>query len=141
MLSFGGTKNGLQFGGAVVVFRSQDAVGLPYLRRMNKQLASKMRFVSAQLVALLEGDLWIRSARQSNAMATRFVAAVGPTAGAKITQPVQANAVFAISGAGRGEASLPQPLLKAARRRHSISFLVGRVSRGCHSAARSCGCL
>ena len=60
------------------------------------QLASKMRFVSAQLIALLEGDLWIRSARHSNAMAARLAAAVGDLPGVQITQPVQANAVFAI---------------------------------------------
>ena len=96
VLSFGGTKNGLLFGEAVVVLRSEAAVGLPYLRKMNMQLASKMRFVSAQLVALLEGDLWIRSARHSIAMAARLVAAVEPLAGVKVTQPVQANAVFAI---------------------------------------------
>ena len=60
------------------------------------QLASKMRFVSAQLIALLEGDLWIRSARHANAMAARLAAAVGDLPGVQITQPVQANAVFAI---------------------------------------------
>jgi len=63
---------------------------------MNMQLASKMRFVSAQLVALLEGDLWIRSARHANAMAARLAAAVRDLPGVTITQPVQANAVFAI---------------------------------------------
>ena len=63
---------------------------------MNMQLASKMRFVSAQLIALLEGDLWIRSARHSNAMAARLFAAVKDLPGVTVTQPVQANAVFAI---------------------------------------------
>ena len=76
VLSFGGTKNGLLFGEAVVVLRPEAAAGLPYLRKMNMQLASKMRFVSAQLVALLEGDLWLRSARHANAMAARLAAAV-----------------------------------------------------------------
>jgi threonine aldolase len=55
-----------------------------------------MRFVSAQFVALLEGDLWIRSARHANAMAARLAAAVRDLPGVTITQPVQANAVFAI---------------------------------------------
>ena len=62
---------------------------------MNMQLASKMRFVSAQLLALLDGDLWLRSAAHANAMAARLAAAVSGLDGVEITQPVQANAVFA----------------------------------------------
>jgi len=96
VLSFGGTKNGLLFGEAIVVLRPDVCDGLKYLRKMNMQLASKMRFVSAQLIALLEGDLWIRSARHANAMAARLAAAVRDLPGVTITQPVQANAVFAI---------------------------------------------
>jgi threonine aldolase len=96
ILSFGGTKNGLLFGEAVIALRPEVAPGLLFLRKMNMQLASKMRFVSAQLVALLEGDLWLRSARHANAMATRLAAAVRALPGVRITQPVQANAVFAI---------------------------------------------
>jgi threonine aldolase len=96
ILSFGGTKNGLLFGEAVVVLRPDVSSGLLYLRKMNMQLASKMRFVSAQLIALLEGDLWIRSARHANAMAARLHAAVRDLPGVTITQPVQANAVFAV---------------------------------------------
>ena len=96
VLSFGGTKNGLLFGEAIVVLRPGVCDELKYLRKMNMQLASKMRFVSAQFVALLEGDLWIRSARHANAMAARLAAAVRDLPGVTITQPVQANAVFAI---------------------------------------------
>ena len=96
ILSFGGTKNGLLFGEAVVALRPEVAPGLIYLRKMNMQLASKMRFVSAQLIALLEGDLWLRSASHANAMAARLAAAVGEVPGVRITQPVQANAVFAV---------------------------------------------
>src|SRR6478609_2463109 len=96
VLSFGGTKNGLLFGEAIVVLRPDTSHGLTFLRKMNMQLASKMRFVSAQLIALLEGDLWIRSARHANAMAARLAAAVGDLPGVQITQNVQANAVFAI---------------------------------------------
>ena len=76
--------------------RPEVAPGLIFLRKMNMQLASKMRFVSAQLVALLDGDLWLRSARHANAMATRLAAAVRSLPGVRITQDVQANAVFAI---------------------------------------------
>ncbi|MGS0687520.1 threonine aldolase family protein [Nakamurella sp. GG22] len=96
IVSFGGTKNGLLFGEAVVVLRPEVSSGLLFLRKMNMQLASKMRFVSAQLIALLEGDLWLRSARHSNAMAQRLAAAVRDLPGVQITQAVQANAVFAI---------------------------------------------
>jgi threonine aldolase len=96
VLSFGGTKNGLLFGEAIVVLRPDVCDELKYLRKMNMQLASKMRFVSAQFVALLEGDLWLRSARHANAMAARLAAAVRDLPGVTVTQPVQANAVFAI---------------------------------------------
>ena len=96
ILSFGGTKNGLLFGEVVVALRPEVAPGLIYLRKMNMQLASKMRFVSAQLIALLEGDLWLRSARHANAMAARLAGAVRELPGVRITQAVQANAVFAV---------------------------------------------
>ena len=99
LLSFGGTKNGLLYGEAVVVLRPTEngaAAALPFLRKLNMQLASKMRFVSAQLIALLEGDLWLRSAQHANAMAARLAQGAGTLDGVRITQPVQANAVFAI---------------------------------------------
>jgi len=99
LLSFGGTKNGLLYGEAIIVMAPGDgAVGhaLPFLRKLNMQLTSKMRFVSAQLIALLEGDLWLRSAQRANAMAARLAAGVALLDGVQITQPVQANAVFAI---------------------------------------------
>ncbi len=95
VLSFGGTKNGLMFGECVVVLNPEAAPGLEYLRKMNMQLASKMRFISAQLVALLEDGLWLRSASHSNAMAARLTAAVADIEGVSITQPTTANAVFA----------------------------------------------
>ena len=72
ILSLGGTKNGLLGAEAVVVLRPGSAPGLPHLRKINLQLGSKMRFVSAQLLALYEGDLWNRSASHANAMAVRL---------------------------------------------------------------------
>lgn len=97
ILSFGGTKNGLVFGEAVVVLNPAVSDGLVYLRKLNMQLASKMRFVSAQLIALLTDDLWRRSAGHANAMATRLRAALedADLPGLAFTQPTQANAVFA----------------------------------------------
>ena len=94
VLSLGGTKNGLLGAEAVVVLNPEASEGLTYLRKMNMQLASKMRFVSAQLVALYEGDLWHRSAAHANAMAARLAAAVVPAV--SLARPVEANAVFAV---------------------------------------------
>ncbi|WP_416211505.1 threonine aldolase family protein [Microbacterium sp. SSW1-59] len=106
VLSFGGTKNGAMLGEAIVVIDPAAASGLPYLRKLNMQLSSKMRFVSAQLIALLENDLWLRSARHSNAMAQRLRAGVeagladGSIRGVEFTQPTQVNGVFATLPAG-----------------------------------------
>lgn len=96
VLSFGGTKNGLLFGEAVVVLDPSACDGLTYLRKLDMQLTSKMRFVSAQLVALLSDDLYLRSAAHANAMAARLRAAVQDLPGVTITQATQANAVFAV---------------------------------------------
>ncbi|MDQ4500895.1 low specificity L-threonine aldolase [Sinomonas sp. ASV322] len=96
ILSFGGTKNGMLFGECVVALDPEAAHGLAYLRKMNMQLASKMRFVSAQFLALLEDDLWLRSAAHSNAMAARLRAAVEGLDGVALTQETQSNGVFAI---------------------------------------------
>ena len=95
-LSFGGTKNGSMGAEAVVLLRDEIADGFRYRRKQAMQLASKMRFVSAQLDALLTGDLWRRAAAHANAMARRLADAVGHLPGLTITQPVEANAVFAI---------------------------------------------
>jgi threonine aldolase len=96
ILSLGGTKNGMLGGEAVVVLNPEAANGVIYLRKLVMQLASKMRFISAQLVALYEGDLWLRSAAHSNAMAARLRAALTGVEGVTFTQETQANALFAI---------------------------------------------
>ncbi|MET0843691.1 MAG: low specificity L-threonine aldolase [Mycetocola sp.] len=102
VLSFGGTKNGLLFGEAVVVLNPTASDGLIFLRKLNMQLASKLRFVSAQLIALLDGDLWLRSAAHANAMAKRLrtsleeLVASGAVTGLSFSQPTQSNAVFAV---------------------------------------------
>jgi threonine aldolase len=98
LLSFGGTKNGLLYGEAVVVLNPAASDGLLFLRKLNMQLASKMRFVSAQLIALLEGDLYLTSATHANAMAARLRSSLEAAAlpGLFFTRPTQANAVFAI---------------------------------------------
>jgi threonine aldolase len=96
LLSFGGTKNGLIFGDVIVVLNPAACEGLTYLRKLNMALASKMRFVSAQLVAILTDDLYLHSASHANAMATRLRVAVEELPGVTITQQTQSNAVFAI---------------------------------------------
>ena len=102
ILSFGGTKNGLLYGECVVVLNPEASDGLVYLRKLTMQLASKMRFVSAQLIALLTDDLWLRSASHSNAMATRLRSSLeesissGAVTGLSFSRPTEANAVFAV---------------------------------------------
>lgn len=105
-LSFGGTKNGLLYGEAVVLLNPDAADQLPYLRKYTMQLTSKMRFVSAQLIALYEGDLWLRSATHSNDMAAYLRRTLeegirdGSIVGVGFSQPTQSNAVFATLPAG-----------------------------------------
>ncbi|MEV8182791.1 low specificity L-threonine aldolase [Specibacter sp. NPDC078692] len=96
VLSFGGTKNGIMFGEVVVALNPSAADGLIYLRKMNMQLASKMRFISAQVLALLRDDLWLRSAAHANAMAAKLRAAVEDLPGVQCTQATQSNGIFAI---------------------------------------------
>ena len=96
VLSFGGTKAGLLAGEAVIVLTDEAAAAMPYLRKQTLQLASKMRFVSAQLEALLEGELWRRATGHANAMAAKLADAVRGIDGVEVTQAPQANAVFAI---------------------------------------------
>jgi threonine aldolase len=95
VVSFGATKNGLAFGDAVVFLRPELADGFEFVRKQLGQLASKMRFLSAQLEALLGEDLWRRNASHANAMASRLADAVRELPGVEIVHPVQANGVFA----------------------------------------------
>lgn len=101
VVSVGGTKNGALAAEAIVLLEDSASVGLHYLRKVNMQLASKMRFVSAQLVALYEGDLYLRNARHANAMAARLrqgleaAIAEGRIRGVGFSQQTQANGIFA----------------------------------------------
>ncbi|CAN5447217.1 low specificity L-threonine aldolase [soil metagenome] len=102
VLSFGGTKNGLLGAEAIVVLNPVAAPGLIRLRKSFMQLGSKMRFQSAQLLALFEGGLGLASAGHANAMAARLRGALdelistGSITGLSFSQPTQANAVFAV---------------------------------------------
>ncbi|BBW99938.1 threonine aldolase [Mycolicibacterium moriokaense] len=101
ILSLGGTKNGLLGAEAVVVLDPDGSSGLVFLRKLTMQLASKMRFASAQLLALFEDDLGLRSAAHANAMTQRLRTALeagiadGTLRGLAFTQDSQANAIFA----------------------------------------------
>jgi threonine aldolase len=96
VLTVGGTKNGALGAEAVVVLRPDLVPAMPFIRKQAMQLASKMRFVSAQFVALLTDDLWRRNAEHANAMARRLAAAVTGIPGVVVTDAVEANAVFAV---------------------------------------------
>jgi threonine aldolase len=95
VLSFGGTKNGAIGAEALIVVRSGLAADVPYLRKQQTQLTSKMRFVAAQFGALLQDDLWRTSAARANTMARRLAVGAAAVPGVEIVYPVQANAVFA----------------------------------------------
>ena len=95
VLSFGGTKNGLLGAEAVVFLAPGLADGFEYLRKQSLQLASKMRYLTAQLAALLTDELWLRNASHANAMAALLAERVRELPGLTITHPVQTNAVFA----------------------------------------------
>lgn len=96
LLSLGGTKIGAMLAEAVVVLSPDRVDGMAYLRKQSMQLASKMRFVSAQLLALFDGDLYLRNGRHANAMAQRLDAAVRGVEGVELVTPTQANAVFPV---------------------------------------------
>jgi threonine aldolase len=109
VLSFGGTKNGLMFGEAVVFLRPELAAGFKYLRKQGMQLASKMRFIAAQFETLLKGDLWLRNATHANKMAALLAKKLYGLDAVKITQAVETNVVFA---------ELPHRHIKPLQERH-----------------------
>jgi threonine aldolase len=96
VLSFGGTKNGMMFGEAVCFLKPGLSHDFKYIRKQGMQLASKMRFISAQYIAYFENDLWKKCASHSNSMARLLFEKVKNIDGIKITQPVQSNGVFVI---------------------------------------------
>jgi threonine aldolase len=96
VLTFGGTKNGLMLGEAVCFLNAGLHVGAaPFVQKQSMQLASKMRYLAAQLDALLDDDRWRRYASNANAMAQRLYAGVRYIDGVRVTRPVRCNAVFA----------------------------------------------
>lgn len=96
ILSFGGTKNGMMIGEAVVIFDQDIAKQFVFIRKQSMQLASKMRFIAAQFSALLTDNLWQRNAAHANEMAQRLQKQLSEIASIQITNTVDANAIFAI---------------------------------------------
>jgi len=125
VVSLGGTKNGILFGEAVLELTPGSTPGIAFQRKVDMQLASKMRFVSAQLIALYEGDLWLRSARHANAMAQRLRAGVEAVPGVRVTQATDANAVFAALPPGVADA------LREVRRFYDWNRATGEVRWMC----------
>jgi threonine aldolase len=96
ILSFGGTKNGMMFGEAICFLRPGLAADFKYIRKQGMQLASKMRFISAQYIAYLRNDLWKICAEHSNRMARLMANSLQQLDGVKITQKVESNGIFVI---------------------------------------------
>ena len=94
VLCFGGTKMGLPVGEAVIFFDRKLSEDFAYRCKQAGQLASKMRFLSAPWLGMLEGDAWLRHATHANAMAQRLAAGLSAVPGAKLLFPVEANGVF-----------------------------------------------
>ncbi len=96
VLSFGGTKNGVMFGEAVLFANAKLAANIKYIRKQTTQLHSKMRYVGAQFTALLSDDLWKRNAVHANKMAGLLAEKLSTIPEIEITQKVEANGVFCI---------------------------------------------
>jgi threonine aldolase len=96
ILSFGGTKNGMMFGEAICFLRPGLAGDFKYIRKQGMQLASKMRFISAQYIAFFRNDLWKTCAGHSNRMARILADHLQQFDELKITQKIQSNGIFVI---------------------------------------------
>jgi threonine aldolase len=96
VLSFGGTKNGLMFGEAVVFLKKELARDFEYSRKQGMQLHSKMRFISAQFDRYLTDELWKKNAENANSKARMLASLLSEVPQVKVTQPVTANGVFVI---------------------------------------------
>jgi len=103
VLSFGGSKNGLALGEAVVFFDRELACEFEYRRKQGGQLAAKMRFLTAPWLGMLQDGAWLRHARHANEMAKRLEAGLSKITGVKIAYPVESNAVFATIPMAAGE--------------------------------------
>ncbi len=95
VLCFGGTKDGMMLGEAVIFFNKELSKDFQYIRKQSMQLISKMRFISAQFIALLSNNLWFKNAQHANAMAQLLASEIKKIPQIKMSKNVEANAVFA----------------------------------------------
>lgn len=123
ILSFGATKNGAMAAEAIVVFDPKRAADLPYLRKRSGHLLSKQRYLSAQLLAYLEDDLWLHNARHANAMAARLADGLGNLPGVRLIDSVEANELFV---------DLPEPLVAALNAQGLDFYRWGTPTPGTH---------
>ncbi len=91
ILSFGGTKNGMMMGEAVISFPPELTEALPFIRKQSAQLASKLRYMSAQFIPYLENNLWLENARHANACAKRLADVLAEFPQIRMTQKVESN--------------------------------------------------
>ena len=96
VLSFGGTKNGMMFGEAICFLRPELSANFKYIRKQGMQLASKMRFISAQYIGYFKNDLWKKLAEHANNMAKKLESQLQGIDGIRITQKVESNGIFVI---------------------------------------------
>lgn len=96
VLSFGGTKNGMMYGEAVIFFNKGLSKHFEYIRKQGMHLTSKMRYISAQFTAFLSNDLWLQNALHANEMAQLLSEKLKDIPGIHITQKVEANMVYAV---------------------------------------------
>jgi threonine aldolase len=120
VLCFGGTKNGMAVGEAILFFNRGQAEDFDYRCKQAGQLASKMRFLAAPWVRMLESGAWLRNAAHGNACARRLARQIDGIPGLELMFPVQANAVFV---------RMPAPQIEALRQRgwHFYTFIGGGV--------------
>ncbi|WP_033541200.1 threonine aldolase family protein [Planococcus sp. CAU13] len=112
MLAFGGTKNGLMLGEAIVCFNKELASEIQFIRKQGMQLGSKMRFLAAQFERLLTDSLWLENARHANEMAQLLAEDLTKFPEISLTQPVESNAIFV---------SLPKPQIEKLQKKHSFA--------------------
>ena len=96
ILSFGGTKNGMMYGEAVIFFNKNLSNNFKYIRKQSMQLTSKMRYISAQFEALLSNNIWLKNAKHANEMAKLLADKIKDIHKITITQKVETNGIFAI---------------------------------------------
>lgn len=101
ILSFGGTKNGMMMGEAVVSFHPEITENLQYYRKQSAQLASKLRYLSCQFIPYLENNLWQENARKANRMALKLVDVLKQYPQIKFTQKIESNQIFFTIPAGQ----------------------------------------